>query len=191
MKGRLMATSHPEHRAWCKEQYQLIVEACDPDAVQVLDVGAGSGTYARELREGEPSYWVAVEIHEPYVDRYKLRDLYDRIVVDDARVALRGLAVEFDLVILGDVVEHMRVVEGHRLVEDACRWADHVLVVLPLGEYPQGAVDGNVHEAHLATYELADALALFPAHGDVIHVVGDVTGAFLWSRELAPIGDES
>lgn len=178
----MSGTSHPEHREWCKGKYDEIV-ADHEDTLEVLDVGAGSGTYARAFREGEPSYWYALEVHEPYVDRYKLRDVYDVVVIDDARQALGGAHHHFDLVILGDVVEHVSKADGYRMIEQACRIADHVLLNLPIGEYCQGAIDGNEHEAHLATWSVDDVFAAFPPSGDVVdHVVGDVTAAFHWRR---------
>jgi hypothetical protein len=53
-----------------------------------------------------------------------------------------------DMVVLGDVLEHMD-------VQDACRLVDEVLwrrlpaiVSLPIITWPQGAIDGNPYEEH-------------------------------------------
>jgi hypothetical protein len=81
------------------------------------------------------------------------------------------------------VVEHVSKAEGYAMIAQACRLTDHVLLNLPLGEYCQGAIDGNDHEAHLATWSVDDVFSAFPPYGDVVdHVVGEVTGAFHWRR---------
>ena len=47
-----------------------------------LDIGCGSGTYARLFPELN---WTGVEIWEPYVDRFSLDRLYERFILADAR----------------------------------------------------------------------------------------------------------
>ena len=53
-------------------------------ADNVLDIGAGSGTY-RNLFPDLGKHWTAVEIWGPYVEKYGLKDLYDSVIVGDAR----------------------------------------------------------------------------------------------------------
>jgi len=50
----------------------------------------------------------AVEIFYPYIERFQLEKRYDWVWQGDVRVAARYFAREFDLVIFGDVLEHMR-----------------------------------------------------------------------------------
>ena len=72
----------------------------------VLDVGPGQGTYADLLRSCTPgALWSCVEIFAPYVQMFGLHSKYDTIYVAD----IRGFAWpgRFDVVILGDVLEHM------------------------------------------------------------------------------------
>ncbi len=72
----------------------------------VLDVGAGSGAYGKLLREGMPkSRILGVEIFEPYVDRFGLEEIYDRVIVGD--VLDEDFDLSPDVVIIGDVLEHM------------------------------------------------------------------------------------
>lgn len=165
----MSGTSHPEHRQWAKARYERL----GPETV--IDVGAGSGTYARAFRApGDASHWTAVEVHQAYIDRYRLADVYDAVVCADARTYLAGH--EADLVILGDVVEHVTMDEGRQMLRDAMR-SSAVLLSIPLGRYDQGPLDGNQHEAHLATWEHDD---VFDVLGPCDHVVGAVVGTYLW-----------
>jgi hypothetical protein len=146
------------------------------DPFHVLDVGAGAGSWGRSLRE---RYTITVEVdcieaHGPYVERFQLGALYDHVFVGDVRqwdwggceyvtVAESDQPVgqgiptwTWDLVILGDVLEHMTKPEALAVVDQALVHADAVLVVVPLGEWPQGPEEGNPLEAHVSTWELPD-----------------------------------
>src|SRR4051812_36168238 len=74
---------------------------------QILDVGAGSGTYSRMLRSAlGQAEWTALEVWEPYRARFELDRHYDRVLLAD----LRHWTVDqdYDLVLLGDILEHMQ-----------------------------------------------------------------------------------
>lgn len=139
--------------------------ALDPAPLEVLDVGAGAGRWARLLRgDLVPSWWTGLEIHDPYVARFKLGDLYDDVVVGDVRDDPPALRREWDLVILGDVLEHMtrdEAVDVYDRLRARTRW---LVVSLPIVEWPQGEVDGNPHEAHLHHW----------GHGEVLLTLGGI-----------------
>ena len=75
----------------------------------VLDIGPGVGTYAKLLAGPDVSGLIGLEIWEPYVQTYRLREYYDEIIIGDARLVDLPQA---DVVILGDVAEHMTEVEA-------------------------------------------------------------------------------
>ena len=93
-----MASSNPENREWVLNK----VSQLQPKTV--IDVGAGSGTYCRLLRPYVPASYAAIEIYQKNITQYKLRDLYDDVWLDDVR---NFKSLEADLIIFGDVLEHM------------------------------------------------------------------------------------
>jgi len=121
---------------------------------KVLDIGPGSGTYARLIRYHNQlcvnAHWTAVEIYAPYIQRYDLPALYDTVFNQDARqIDWRSLG-EFDVTIAGDVLEHMTKMEAEKLVKqilDHSRW---LIVSIPICHMPQDdhAYD-NPYEAHV------------------------------------------
>lgn len=131
----------------------------------IIDVGAGSGTYADLLRPKLPDCaFRAIEIHEPYIERFGLLAKYKDIVLDDVRNwnvdCVYGDFTTADVVILGDVLEHLSHEDALRVWSTARAVARKgVLLSLPIVEYPQGAVDGNEHEAHLHTWSHEAVLA--------------------------------
>lgn len=149
----------------------------------VVDVGAGSGTYARALRDSAGGdRWTAVEAWEPYVDRFGLRGLYDVVVVADAR-RLVAPFYRADLVIAGDVLEHMPRADAVRLLGKIRAHAANLIVSVPVLHLDQGAVYGNPYEVHVDHWTASQMRAELARSGTVRgELVGDVLACFWWSR---------
>jgi glycosyltransferase involved in cell wall biosynthesis len=120
------------------------IKSLNLQAKTILDVGAGSGTYKDLLNlKGK---WTALEIWEPYVDKYSLREKYDEVIVGD----VRSLDFQkYDVCFLGDVLEHMTVEEAVSVVNKAKQNCTTVIISIPLGHYPQDEYDGNPYEKHV------------------------------------------
>lgn len=148
-----MPTSADEGKPWMINK----ILAKEPNSV--LDLGAGSGTYGRLLRPLLPNaFLTSVEIHAAYVSEYKLWRFYDSVIIGDIRSCDLPRA---DVVILGDVLEHMKQSDALQLWEHARERAmKSVLLSIPIVEYPQGAMFGNEHERHIRTWSHQDALDL-------------------------------
>ena len=135
-----------------------------------LDIGCGQGTYAKMFPKLQ---WTGVEIWEPYVEKYGLKDLYPSLQIADVREW--DTDEHFDLCFLGDVLEHMPVDHAMELVERAKRWADTVVISIPLGHYPQGEYEGNPYEAHVTdNWTDADVRQAFgePTWSDIDQEIG-------------------
>ena len=111
-----------------------------PEDAEVLDVGAGCGTWIQLL----PEYrnMDAVEVFEPY-----LRKLvgYRRTILGDIRTFEYD---RYDLIIFGDVIEHLSVKYAQAVLEYARPRCADMIVAVPF-LYPQGPVYGNEAERHL------------------------------------------
>ena len=178
-----MPTSIVEGKDWSLEQFKRHL----PDTV--TDVGPGEGTYAKLFRPVHKGiWWTGIEIHKPYVAKHKLRStktrsMYDEIHVEDARKSDQHL-FHRDLVIFGDVLEHMPREDAVALLgkaEEAGAW--NILVSLPIVEAPQGEVDGNPHEAHIHHWDADDMWQVLNACGGKLEYrYGDTLGVWWWSR---------
>ena len=133
--------------------------------VSVLDIGPGVGTYAKLLAGPAVSTMTAIEIHEPYVHTYRLAEYYDQVIIGDARTVPFPQA---DVVVLGDVAEHMTELEALELWDKAAAAASRaVYLSIPIVHYPQHELEGNCHEIHVVDdWNHERVLAAFKGIGD-------------------------
>ena len=136
--------SSPEGKGWVKEQIQ---ELAGDGQLDLVDVGPGVGTYAKLLAGPAVRRIVGIEIYAPYVKTYRLHEYYDEIIIGDVReVELPST----DVVILGDVAEHMTEAEALDVwARSASAARRAVYLSIPIIHYPQGEIEGNEHEHHV------------------------------------------
>jgi SAM-dependent methyltransferase len=134
----------------------------------VLDVGAGFGRWGVLAREfcdvwrGRffPDQWTvrvdAVEAFEKNVCEWH-RHFYNQIYVADAAELLTPERCDYDLIILGDVLEHFERGIAEDLLQRCVDRARYVMVNIPLGaSYEQGDMYGNVYERHRSVWHVID-----------------------------------
>ena len=127
---------------------------------RVCDIGPGAGKYAGIVRRaaeqhGFAAHLTAVEIDESYVAQYGLRSLYDEVIVADAVQLIDNPKSRFDLVIIGDCLEHMRKSDGIDLLNFLVYRSGYICVIYPEA-YVQDDWDGHAAEAHISTWGMAD-----------------------------------
>lgn len=116
--------------AWIRENFP-------PDAT-VLDVGACDGLWRRLL----PEYTMdAVEAYAPNMERLTG---YRAAIHADIRFFRFDW---YDLIIFGDVIEHLTVEDAKALFEYTIPRCRDMIVAVPF-LYPQGAIYGNPYEVH-------------------------------------------
>ena len=161
-----MGTSNWQNISYCCE----LIHDLAPR--RTLDIGIGTlGRWAMLVREFtdvwqghiRPAEWQGrmdgIEAFPAQVTELH-RLLYDRIFIGDAFEVIDTLG-DYDLVILGDVLEHFAADRALPMLGKCLQRAPQVLVVTPLGaleEWPQGAEYGNPCEIHRVAFTAADFL---------------------------------
>jgi hypothetical protein len=129
---------------------------------RMLDVGFGWGKYGFLMREyseiagyhdvyGERKLFVTgIEIFSNYItDLQKI--IYDEIILGNAIEIMKDLPTNsFDLVLLGDVLEHMTKPNAIDCVIESLRIAPLVVINTPTNDYEQGPVFDNIYESHIS-----------------------------------------
>lgn len=153
-----------------------------------LDVGCGAGIYGKIIREVFSSTVSidAVEIFPEYVDRYDLNGIYDEIIRGDIgdEEVMKKIG-EYDLVTMGDVLEHLEAHDAVKVLDAMARKAKFLWCALPIkmdrpwslgwvqneGEYKENPAGKHLHDwSDVDLLESLDILWLVP----YIH-----TGVFL------------
>ena len=111
-----------------------------PKDATVLDVGACDGNWQRLL--AEYTNMDAVEAFAPNLSR--LRG-YRNVFHADIRNFAYG---HYDLIIFGDVIEHLPVEDAQLVLEYAKPRCRDLIIAVPF-LYEQGAIYGNPYEVHI------------------------------------------
>ena len=139
--------------------------------LRFLDVGAGMATYPKMLKSAFPnSKFTGIEIWAPYIEQFDLNYWYDEVIISDIRYLDWKKAPPFDIVLFGDILEHMTQNEAAAAVQEASRAGGFVITSIPLGHHPQHAEHGNPWERHTeADWELSQ----------IPHFFEDVIGTYV------------
>ena len=117
---------------WIRENFK-------PDA-QILDVGSCDGKWKRLLPEYKNMD--AVDAWEP--NCIQCEPLYRKTYHKDVA---EFEYEKYDLIIFGDVIEHMDVPTAQQVLQYASTRCKDMIVAVPF-QYPQGAIYGNPWEIH-------------------------------------------
>lgn len=160
------------------------------DISTILDIGCGEGTYPVLVKEKyqilKNSIWYGVEAWKEYIDEFNLSSLYNVLLNEDARKLDWSKLPKLDLVIFGDVLEHMSKDESLTLVKNALENSRYVFISIPVVHSPQGAVNDNPFEEHIKDdWTNEEVLQTFPF---IIksHVAKKI-GIYLLSNKKMPL----
>jgi hypothetical protein len=106
---------------------------------KILDVGPGAGTYGSMLKHLDIE---ALEIHPPYIEMFKLDEIYKKVHIGDIR---EFDITPYDYIIMGDVLEHLKVNEAKAVIN---LMKDKKIMVAVPYLFEQGEEMGNIYETH-------------------------------------------
>lgn len=122
-----------------KQEFYYHMKSTFPLGMNILDVGAGSGQYGRNLNDKFKIN--ALEIFEPYVEQFGLKYIYDNVIIGDIR---QFNTSGYDYIIMGDIIEHLTYEEATEVLNGIkCKY----MFAIPY-TMKQGEVNGNIHETH-------------------------------------------
>ncbi len=138
------------------------------EPTSVLDIGCGFGLWGFLCREYldvwnervQPADWQiridGVELWEPYLQPHQ-RHLYDKLYVGDVRELVSSLGA-YDLIIAGDIIEHLDKQDALEVVAQLHARATKALIVnIPLtGNWDHPIQHGNPGELHRSQWTASD-----------------------------------
>lgn len=120
-----------------------------PTPRKILDVGPGHGKHGVLLHEYlAPMPEVhAVEMWPPYVYDFNLKGIYDHVIIDDVCNLSQEQLDEYDLVVMGDVIEH---IEKDKALDLLSRIKGWVIIATPVDHFhtEEGLPPTEAHVSH-------------------------------------------
>lgn len=169
-----MPFSHPFNRPYILD----LMSCCQCNTV--LDLGIGYGAIGAYLKYYLPHIILdGIEIYEGYKNHPLVCwNVYRKIWIGDfTRMAIPPV---YDAILAIDVIEHLPKAQGEKQILRLATLVRKVFVVsIPLGEYPQGAFEGNVYETHKSTWYEGD----FNVLGLKLIAKNNVIGVFASRRK--------
>ena len=116
-----------------------------PKGSSILDMGAGYGDMAKLLYK---DYKVdGVEAWAPYIEEFKLTEIYNSIIVKDVLEYLPEPG-NYSTILALELVEHLPVDQAHNWLQELLKRTNQLIVSVPY-LYPQGEVHGNKWQIHI------------------------------------------
>ena len=147
-----MPTHNPNVNPWVIEMLKKLSPS------RVVDMGCGSGEYG-EMIAGclEDCTVIGVEIYEPYLRAFpNLKKYYSKVILGDIRDEIHENDIYGDLIIFGDVLEHLPKEDVHPLLREAVKKFGYIMITSPIGftrqTRPKVGDDisfKNIYERHL------------------------------------------
>jgi 2-polyprenyl-3-methyl-5-hydroxy-6-metoxy-1,4-benzoquinol methylase len=166
-----MPYSDNENKQVAKDWYEQIKPK------RVLDIGPGEGTY-QILMNDSAAHWTAVEAWGTYVNQFNLKEKYDEVVVADVTYLDFDKLDHFDLIIIGDCIEHIAKDKAKLLILEMLKHTDHLLISFPVIHLDQEPWEGNYFEEHIGHWHY-DEMAEFLGDSIVKTELGETLAYFL------------
>ncbi len=152
---------------WQNISYDIgIIRLINPHSI--LDAGMGFGRWgilSREFLEvwdddnihGKWNRTIdAIEIYKPYIKDFH-RYFYSNIYNDDLINFFGVNTKKYDLIIFGDVIEHLQKNDGIDVIRKALLMSEYVLINIPIGKFwEQIALEDNINQAHNSVWYIND-----------------------------------
>jgi len=166
-----------------------------PGKVRILDVGCGFGKWGFLIRDQfdvmlgfaySKEKWkfdiTGVEIFSDYITPVA-EYIYNRVIEGDIFRCLDRLD-RYDVVILGEILEHFPKDQGKRLISEMFCRTENIILSTPLGYYHQEESGGNPYQAHKSGWTLED----FRDHKIIEYrIVEDTLWKTLFSKAHLPV----
>ncbi len=124
----------------------------------LLDIGAGAGKYGEIVKKFDKGIkTVALEIEKDYIKKFELKKIYDEVWNIPANELMKPnyYEKEFDVILMGDVIEHMKKSEGIDLINFLIYRSKWIIIKFP-HKYLQNSVEGYNSEAHISVWSDKD-----------------------------------
>jgi 2-polyprenyl-3-methyl-5-hydroxy-6-metoxy-1,4-benzoquinol methylase len=156
-----MPTSNPSAISYIAQR----IRSLQPQSI--LDIGIGCGKWGFIAREYADTEFLCnlnpvsrlqldgIEIFPAYIGSIQ-KMLYNNIYIGNASLVINEISTTYDLIIMGDVIEHFTKDDGISLLNKIKKKSKKSLIITPNYWIEQGSVHGNIYETHLSLWTKKD-----------------------------------
>lgn len=142
----------PNSADFFDNDYQAFIQLLNPTSV--LDVGPGMGRYSFLTKQITSCNIDAVEIESQYVERYNLKEKYNNIFISDIKTFCNNNpGMNYDVVIFGDILEHMFRSEAFDVLDFVLYRSKYVYCTWPIN-FLQNDWQGQQSEIHKSNFSI-------------------------------------
>ena len=157
---------------WTHRALPLILDAIPVECKSLLDVGCGRGIIGALCRiYRNVDRLVGLDGFLPYLEFNQKAGFYtDTILRNLSNTPLPLGTQEFEVVTCIEVIEHLELGAGQKLLDELERIGSRVIVTTPNILFQQQEYDGNVFQRHLSQWRPSD----FRRRGYVVYGAGNL-----------------
>ncbi len=122
-----------------------------------LDIGIGAGKYGKMIKSlNEGANVTGIELVPEYIEKFNLHLFYNVIIQDDVSSIIYGNQnTTYDVVIMGDVIEHLTKSDGVNLIHFLIYRCKKIIITFP-EKYIQYEVGAKKSESHRSVWGTED-----------------------------------
>lgn len=140
------------------EEIKDVLKTAKPSSI--LDVGAGAGKYADLIKEtlGENVKVTGIEPDKTWIQQFKLPEKYAVVLDTPIQVYMQmiwNVDISYDLVIFGDVLEHLKKSDGIDVLNFFAYRSKWILCLFP-DKYIQNNYEDHKLESHVSVWRPED-----------------------------------
>jgi len=156
--------------------------------LSVLDIGPGEGKYGKLVKSIYPDTVIdGVEPEWEWVGKFSLIKTYNELIHSTAEEFFKqDLTHKYDLIIMGDVIEHMFLNDAIGVVDAACYKGKHIMLIWPTN-LPQDEEHGRTLEMHKSNIFISDLSRFNVLHYTKLFM-GYNSGGVPWYMNYCLIG---
>lgn len=123
----------------------------------ILDIGAGAGKHAQIIKQVYNCQIDAVEPTKEYIKEYDLESLYTNVYNNDINGYIKNHSQNrYDLVIFGDVLEHLYKSEVIDYLDYFLYRSKWIIIIWPTNLLQDDEYNNNYYEIHKSNFYLKD-----------------------------------
>lgn len=131
--------------------FEKLIQNCDI----ILDLGCGMNSPLGRLKKRK-NYTVGVDIFEKYIDISKKKEIHDKYLLLNVLDIDKEISPKsFDCVILLEVIEHLKKLNGIKLIKKMERIATKKIIISTPNDYlQQYKYHNNIYQIHKSGWDL-------------------------------------